>query len=238
MTFEAMVMMLKEMGAEYLELHLNHPDLRNNPIAASEILKKYYMDAPIVDGGWADFSKDISGVPEQIEIARIVGAGKIRLFFPERESNQVDAKDTEQIIKNIVFLAKNYPDIKLLFETDVGFGLDAPRVFHIMKIVEKEASNVGIVFDPVNFVMGGQQDYETIFTLLKKYIGHIHLKGVKLGVLGPFGIGDTKFSGPFLKRLWEKTESFGLEYEGKGNPVTGLAISKENLNVERKKWSF
>ena len=237
-TFEAMVLALKEMGAEYLELHLNHLELRNNPTTASEILKRHHLNVPIVDGGWADFSKDISGVPEQIEIMGIVGAEKIRLFFPERESNQVDKKDVEQIIKNIIFLAKSYPNIKLLFETDAGFGLNASRVFHIMEVVEKEVSNVGIVFDPVNFVVGGQQNYEPIFTLLEKYIEHIHLKGIKSGVLGPFGVGDIRFNGPFLKKLWERTGSFGLEYEGDDDPITGLIASKENLDIEREKWSF
>ena len=236
--FEAMASMLKEMGTESLELHLNHPALRDNPTAALGILKKYGLGVSIVDGGWADFSKSILEVPEQIEIARIVGAEKIRLFFPERESNQVNEKDIKQIIKNIIFLAENHPDIRLLFETDAGFGLDAPRVFHIMEVVQKEVSNVGIVFDPVNFIMGGQQDYIIIFSLLEKYIEHIHLKGVKLRVLGPFGVGDVKFSGSFLKKLWEKTESFGLEYEGDGDPIIGLTISKENLDAEREKWSF
>lgn len=226
--FDRMCWLFKVAGFGNLELHLGHlieADLTVRQILRSIAQNK--LEILLVDGGWCDFvSGDISQVEKQINLAWMLNVNIIRLFFSPLPVNTLGEVEIKNLLFNITNVAANHPEMHILFETHHGIGLDAKKVSAVMEEVSKKHSNVRLVFDPINFVVDGQNP-EDALARLHPYVDHVHLKGFQKKKLCAFGEGVD--ISPVAVKLLKSTNSFGLEYEGQGDAIFELQKSTINL---------
>jgi sugar phosphate isomerase/epimerase len=230
--FEATAAALARLGLRRLELHLGH-FLEGGvaPAVACAALAKHELSVELVDGGWCDFSRGETGlVPEQISLARRLGARRLRLFFTPRGGEELGPEGLERTAGEIARLAAAHPDVELLFETHHGVGLEPDFVLAILERCGRGAGNVGLVFDPVNFAVAGR-DPRAALLALGPFVRHVHLKGARLGApaeICELGQGDVDLDA-LLFELLLCTPSFGIEYEGSGEALLRLLWSREHL---------
>jgi hypothetical protein len=183
----------------------------------------------IVDGGWCDLiNNQIDTIPNQIEITRKLGANKLRLFFSPFDKDKTNYhKDIaiSNVIHNIKQLAMDNSDITFLYETHRGIGLDHRTVKFIMERVGLD--NVGLVFDPVNF-LSYDLSPKLAFNSLKDFIKHTHIKGINdKKQLCSFGVGVN--TNELILDAIKYCSSIGIEYEGTQSPFIGLSESYKNI---------
>lgn len=229
--FRVMCEVFKELKLNPIELHLGHfIDNFLDPVEAKQLLDEHSLQISIVDGGWLDLAHCVlSRVQEQVEIAKVFGIDVIRLFFPAYSAKTLGEDGIRNIYTSLDALTYDFPNTTFLFETHHGIGVDADYILPIMMNV---SSNIGLVFDPINFVVANK-DPEDALNLLGQFVKHVHLKGVTIHQKEkvhymPFGEGNVDIKHMILP-LYKYTQSFGLEYEGSSNAVLGLVKSRENL---------
>jgi len=230
--FEATARALARLGLRRLELHLAHfLEGGLEPAAALAALAKHELAVELVDGGWCDFSRgETARVPEQIALARRLGARRLRLFFTPRSGAELGSAGLERTSGEVARLARENPDVELLFETHHGVGLEPECVLAILAGCGRAAPNVGLVFDPVNFAAAGR-DPRAALARLGPFVRHVHLKGARLGPpleTCELGQGDVDLDS-LLFDLLSFTSSFGIEYEGSGQALLRLLRSQEHL---------
>jgi sugar phosphate isomerase/epimerase len=230
--FELTAGALARLGLRRLELHLAHfLEAGLEPACARAALAKHGLAVELVDGGWCDFARgETARVPEQIELARRLGAPRLRLFFTPQGSAEIGRAGLDRIARGIARLAEAHPDVELLFETHHGVGLEPECVLAILEGCGRAGQNVGLVFDPVNFAVAGR-DPGAALAALGPFVRHVHLKGARLGPpaqLCELGAGDVDL-GPLLRDLSLRTPSFGIEYEGSGEALLRLLAGEAHL---------
>jgi len=230
--FEYMCQVFQKLEFNNLELHLGHvidrvPALNGSRIA--QTIKNYNLKNVLVDGGWCDLTVEgdegIGNIAKQISFMQVLNVDTIRLFFSPCPLDLVTDEKLDIVVYNIHNLTTKYSNVNFLFETHDELGTCAVLVRDLMDAVNSH-NNIGLVFDPINFIMGGK-DPNTALNALSKYVKHVHLKGLSDGKLCAFGEG-IDISDTVIK-LFEYTDSFGLEYEGKEDAILGLQKSKVNL---------
>jgi len=183
------------------------------------------LNISIADGGWCDFAKNqIMEISKQLNIITKLKISNIRLFFTPLCYNELSDKQIFNIVYNIQLFADAYPSTNFLFETHKGIGTHPVGVRDLMVSINR--TNVGIVFDPVNIILDGNDPHK----MLKEtgeYIKHVHLKGYSGIELCSFGKG--KLFDSLVTDLFCYTKSFSIEYEGLFNVVEELEAGYDHF---------
>jgi sugar phosphate isomerase/epimerase len=186
----------------------------------AEIFERTGTRCRMLSGGWTDFVRDDLGLlGRQIGLARHLGAKKIRFFYTNpRVPDDYTEKDFWNCAKNIHEQALLYPDIDFLIENHEGF-FGTPYMMHRL-MTEINLPNVGMVFDPGNFMImeeGFEHHWDILGTVLLR--GFIHVKDLteerQWCTVGE-GIVDWKNILAFLKKFGY-TGDYSIEYLGHSN---------------------
>jgi sugar phosphate isomerase/epimerase len=208
------------LGLRDLDLNLGHLIEGGVPVeAVLERLAAGGQTVWIVSGGWCDFyhraprsEETFASVDRQVDIARRLGVGALRLFFGRLQRVDYSRESRDIICENLRRLSDRHPDISLLFENHDGASLCPDICGEILGLVDRP--NIRMNFDPVNFERAGVGGMDAL-RILRPLIEHVHLKGLDGGELCEFGVGDLDLV-PVLRSLVTHgyTGSFTVEYEG------------------------
>lgn len=124
-----------------------------------------------------DFEAHKMKLRRTCEIARILGADRIRMFsfFMPADCEDVSVYKDLVIsrIGEMLDIADEY-GIKLCHENEKGIYGDTPeRCLELLKAFE---GRLGCVFDPANFIQVGATPCPDAFNLLRPYITYMHIK--------------------------------------------------------------
>lgn len=189
----------------------------------------YGLKCVCMSGGWCDFARaDMDALPIQIVLAKYMGTDKIRLFLsnPHVEAHP-SAKNIDTAVLSLGTAADIYPTTYLLIENHGGITATASMLYEVLLKIAKP--NVGTVFDPVNYMMSGQDPVEAISTL-SGWIKHVHVKDIKDDELCAVGEGTAPW-----KEILEELAAIGydgclsVEHEGAGDPIKGMLMSITTL---------
>jgi len=174
----------------------------------------------IVSGGWCDFfdrppriDETFVSVDRQVQIARRLGVGAIRLFFGRLAREHYSADSLEIISRNISRLSDLYADMTFMFENHGDGASGRPDVCcDVLQTVDRP--NVRLNFDPINFEYVGVKSADALSMLLP-LVGHVHLKGLEGREFCEFGSGAVDLT-PVLGSLIDGGYGgrFTVEYEG------------------------
>ncbi len=137
-----------------------------------------------------DFNAHMEQLRHTIEVARILGAGNIRMFSFYIPAGKNPADYREEVLRRLHVMADaaEGTGVQLCHENEKGiYGDMADRC---LEILEAEPRIAG-VFDPANFVQCGQDTWEA-WKLLGGKIKYMHIKDAlfKDGSVVPAGKGD------------------------------------------------
>jgi sugar phosphate isomerase/epimerase len=173
----------------------------------------------VVSGGWCDFfhrapqSDDTDrSVARQVAIARVLGAGQLRLFFGRLRHEDYTPSHFGTVCENLHRLSDRHPDIVFNFENHDGASLHPEVCRDILARVNRP--NIRMNFDPINFERAGVSGMAAL-DVVHAVVGHVHLKGLDHREYCEFGVGDVDLT-PVLQGLvaYGYRGGFTVEYEG------------------------
>lgn len=216
------------LGFHDLDLNLNHMIERDT--RSDEVRRRLATNgqrACIASGGWCDFfdgppaiDATLASVERQVSLARAFGADRLRLFFGRLSRSACSADRIADAADNIRTVADRYPDLLLMFENHDGAS-SVPGVCRaILERVDRP--NVGLTFDPINFVHRGVAPMDALTQLAARVV-HVHLKGYASGAFCGFDEGEVDLR-PALSALVQAgyRGGFTVEYEGVGDRTVRL----------------
>ena len=183
--FEGQIDALKRSGYDYLEIrNLNGKNFTELTLSEAKEIDKQLRDnglsiislgSPIgkidING---DFEKHLDLYKHTLEIGKVLGAEKIRLFsffMPKDENPEIYKNLVIERMGKFAEIAKEY-GILACHENEKGiYGDIASRCLDIHKAVPE----IKGVFDPANFVQCGQDTLEA-WDILNPYIDYMHIK--------------------------------------------------------------
>ena len=183
--FEGQIDALKRSGYDYLEIrNLNGKNFTELTLSEAKEIDKQLKDnglsiislgSPIgkidING---DFEKHLDLYKHTLEIGKVFGAEKIRLFsffMPKDENPEIYKNLVIERMGKFAEIAKEY-GILACHENEKGiYGDIASRCLDIHKAVPE----IKGVFDPANFVQCGQDTLEA-WEILNPYIDYMHIK--------------------------------------------------------------
>ena len=183
--FEGQIDALKRSGYDYLEIrNLNGKNFTELTLGEAKEIDKQLKDnglsiislgSPIgkidING---DFEKHLDLYKHTLEIGKVLGAEKIRLFsffMPKDENPEIYKNLVIERMGKFAEIAKEY-GILACHENEKGiYGDIASRCLDIHKAVPE----IKGVFDPANFVQCGQNTLEA-WDILNPYIDYMHIK--------------------------------------------------------------
>ena len=183
--FEGQIDALKRSGYDYLEIrNLNGKNFTELTLGEAKEIDKQLKDnglsiislgSPIgkidING---DFEKHLDLYKHTLEIGKVFGAEKIRLFsffMPKDENPEIYKNLVIERMGKFAEIAKEY-GILACHENEKGiYGDIASRCLDIHKAVPE----IKGVFDPANFVQCGQNTLEA-WDILNPYIDYMHIK--------------------------------------------------------------
>lgn len=138
-----------------------------------------------------DFEAHKMKLRRTCEIARILGADRIRIFsfFMPKDCEDYSPYRDEVMarIGAMLDIAEEY-DILLCHENEKGIYGDTPE--RCLEIVREFEGRIGCVFDPANFIQVGAVPFPDGFHMLVPYITYMHIKDcVKNGTVVVAGTG-------------------------------------------------
>jgi len=174
----------------------------------------------VASGGWCDFFHDAPdiertwrSIERQMEIARTLGVGMLRLFFGRLAREAYSPAFRDIIVSNLRTLASRYTDIVFVFENHDGASLVPGICREVLAAVDR--ANIRMNFDPINFEKVGVPSLDALRDV-EPFVAHLHLKGLEQGEYCEFGTGDVDLT-PVLEALARGgyRGRFSVEYEGK-----------------------
>jgi sugar phosphate isomerase/epimerase len=204
-----------------LDLNLNHIVERGTPPQqVQDALASNGQRVWIVSGGWCDFFDDepkiqetVASVERQVELARLFGVDRIRLFFGRLPLAACSPRDVARAAANIRRLSERHEHLLFVFENHDGASSSPDVCRAILEAVDRP--NVGLNFDPINFEAHGVDNHLAVETL-RHLVAHVHLKGIDhAGGFCEFGSGRVDLT-PTLRALVDDgyRGGFSVEYEG------------------------
>ena len=184
--------------------------------------------AHIVSGGWCDFFDDdprieqtYRSVGRQVELTHDLGVSAIRLFFGRLRRDEYSGAALEISARNIRRLADAHPGTTFMFENHGSGASGLPDVCRDI-LTRVDRPNVRFNFDPINFEHVGVDSRDAL-SMLRPFVGHVHLKGLDGGEYCGFGSGSVDLM-PVLASLVESgyAGGFTVEYEGAGDRTVRL----------------
>ena len=129
-----------------------------------------------------------------VEIARLMGCPRVRVFSFYMDKNELDARRGE-VMDRLGKMADIAADagVILMHENEAGiYGEKSARCEDIVKSVNHPALRA--VFDPSNFVAAGEAPFDECLPRLRDAIVYMHIKDSRRsdGVIVPAGEGDAQ----------------------------------------------
>ncbi len=145
--------------------------------------------------GKVDINKDnmaphLDKLRHTIEIAKILGTNKIRMFsfFIPKGENPADYRDEVFARLEAMLQLAEAEGIILCHENEKGIYGDTPE--RCLEILEKFDGRLRCVFDHANFLNVGAVPYPDGYNMLKKHITYCHIKDAVGSEIYPAGKGD------------------------------------------------
>jgi sugar phosphate isomerase/epimerase len=209
-----------KLGLRDVDVNLHHfLEVHEAPLAVAAAVARHGLRVWVVSGGWCDFfqsAPDIEttfqSVGRQVEIARVLGVSRVRLFFGRLSYEAYSRAAFDVARSNLLRLSDMHQGVMFVFENHDGASL-RPEVCHeILAAVGRP--NIRMNFDPINFAKAGV-DPQAALEAVKDFVGHVHLKGLQNGEYCEFGEGDVDLA-PVVRSLLSNgySGSFSVEYEG------------------------
>jgi sugar phosphate isomerase/epimerase len=203
-----------------IDLNLHHILERGTPVRPiTDALAARDLRVWVVSGGWCDFfhrapqiEETFKSVARQVEIARQLGVGQLRLFFGHLRYEDYSPSCLELVSGNLWRVSDQHPAVALMFENHDGASLRPEVCRDILERVDRP--NIRMNFDPINFERAGVNAL-TALDIVRPFVGHVHLKGLENGEFCEFGAGDVDLV-PVLRSLIGQgyRGGFSVEYEG------------------------
>ncbi len=125
-----------------------------------------------------------------IEIAKILGTDKIRMFsffMPSDEDPAIYRDEVFARLERMISLAEEH-NILLCHENEKGIYGDIPE--RCLDLQEHFGGRLKCVFDHANFLNVGAEPYPFGYNLLKKYVTYFHIKDAVGTTIYPAGLGN------------------------------------------------
>ena len=137
-----------------------------------------------------DFAAHLDKLRHTVDLARILGAGRIRMFSFYPKEGQTPEQMRGQVLDQLGAMldACEGSGVRLCHENEKGiYGDNAARCLDLLR---SEKRLLGI-FDPANFVQSGQDTLEA-WAMLKDRMDYLHIKDAFFadGRVVPAGCGD------------------------------------------------
>ena len=137
-----------------------------------------------------DFAAHLDKLRHTVDLARILGAGRIRMFSFYPKEGQTPEQMRGQVLDQLGAMldACEGSGVRLCHENEKGiYGDSAARCLDLLR---SEKRLLGI-FDPANFVQSGQDTLEA-WAMLKDRMDYLHIKDAFFadGRVVPAGCGD------------------------------------------------
>ena len=209
--------------------------MRDVPRRGRGLARAHDQRVQVVSGGWCDFfhtppqiEETFRSIDRQVEMARTLGAGMLRLFFGRLPRESYGSAARGVVIDNLQRLAGAHPTMMFVFENHDGASL-VPEICREV-IAGADRANIRMNFVPINFARVGV-DPESAAELLQPLIAHMHLKGLEAGEYCEFGTGDVDLT-PTLTALARRgyRGDVTVEYEG---PFDGTLRLYESVKRAR-----
>jgi sugar phosphate isomerase/epimerase len=225
------------LGLRDLDLNLHHVIEVGVPVdSIAKAVAANGQRIRVVSGGWCDFfhvapksGETDRSVARQVAVAGELGVDRLRLFFGRLTRAAYSAAVCEIITGNLRRLSDRHPAMTFVFENHDEASLD-PRICR--EILERtDRPNIRMNFDPINFEKAGVPARDAL-DLVRPFIGHVHIKGLKDGHYWEFGDGDVDLT-PVLKELLSTGYAgfFTVEYEGPFDGTVRLYQSVERARA-------
>ena len=140
-----------------------------------------------------DFRAHLDKLRHTVEVARVLGAGNIRMFSFYCPAGEQPSAYRDEVMERLTRMAEvcEGSGVKLCHENEKGiYGDNAERCLDIHRSVPALAG----VFDPANFIQCGQDTAEA-WAMLKPWVKYMHIKDALAdGTVVPAGcgVGDVK----------------------------------------------
>ena len=177
-----------------------------------------------------DFAPHLESFRRGLEVARILGAERIRMFSFYPPENADPAAYRSQVLDRLdtMLLLAADAGIELVHENEKGiYGDVTSRCADLMDVF---FPRMGMVFDPANFIQCGVDPLEA-FDALERYVVYMHIKDALKadGSVTPAGKGDGHVA-EILRRLTTRCGVFTLTVEPHLKTFAGLdALQREKL---------
>jgi sugar phosphate isomerase/epimerase len=204
-----------------LDLNLHH--LLEEGVPVGDVARAVAANGQrvwVVSGGWCDFfhgppaiDDTWTSIERQVQIARQLGVGRLRLFFGRLTEAAYGPAPLDRIGGNLHMLSDRYPDMTFVFENHDGASL-VPAICRAV-LARADRPNIRMNFDPINFERVGVACIDAL-AALRPFVAHVHLKGLESGDYCEFGTGDVDLA-PLLQSLVDHgyRGQFTVEYEGR-----------------------
>lgn len=135
-----------------------------------------------------DFNVHLDKFMHTLDVARILGAKRLRMFSFYHEGTPVNDTLLKRVLVRLNMLLEKSAGsgVALCHENEKGiYGDTAARCLEI----HRQLPQMKAVFDPANFIQCGQNVLEA-WEMLHPYVEYLHIKDVKAdGTLVPAGMG-------------------------------------------------
>jgi sugar phosphate isomerase/epimerase len=225
------------LGLRDIDLNLHHLIEKDVTLAdvatavAGNSLRIY-----VLSGGWCDFyhrppriEETFQSVARQVRMADALGVDCVRLFFGRLARKDYSPAARETIVRNLTRLSDTHPHIRFVFENHDGASLDPAVSVEVLGLVARP--NIRMNFDPINFAKIGV-DPMAALDAVRRFVAHVHLKGLEGGEYCEFGEGDVDL-GPLLQSLIDGgyAHRFTVEYEGRADGTLRLYRSVQRARA-------
>lgn len=199
--FDGQIRAMKRNGLTGLEIrNSEYGNVSDLSETDAKLIKAKLDDAGLVVGSLGspigkidimndDFTKHLDQYKHTLEIAKILGANRIRLFsfyIPKDRSADEFKNEVIDRMGKFAEIAEG-SGILLCHENEKGiYGDIAPRCLDVLKAIP----SIKAVFDPANFIQCGQETLSA-WQMLSPYVEYLHIKdALSDGSVVPAGKGE------------------------------------------------
>jgi len=208
------------LGLRDVDLNLHHILVERTPVDDIEAaIVANGLRIHVLSGGWCDFfhetpriDETFESVARQVALARRFGVAMLRLFFGRLAFEDYSPPAREVLCGNLKRLSREHADVTFVFENHDGASLHPEVCADVLDRVGRP--NIRMNFDPINFAKAGVDPIAAL-DVVRRFVGHVHLKGLARGEYCEFGDGDVDLD-PVLTSLVAGgyRDGFTVEYEG------------------------
>jgi sugar phosphate isomerase/epimerase len=175
----------ERLGVGYLELWIPHNFLIEDLGTVGRELGKRNLRAAVIST-WTQLNLPGDVTPRQtlinqsIDAARALGAPSVNTYFganPGRSPDEAIAHYADSIAPCLEKAEKAGVFVTLENEFEPT-GTDISRRAHLLKLLFENVASprLRLNYDPCNFYFAGEEPYPYAYSLLREYIGYVHIK--------------------------------------------------------------